>query len=218
MTAQIHAAPQSDHGGNPFTFELRFNQELPLSYATLRDTAFSVTGGEVVKARRLATSSNLRWEITVSPSSKWAVAVVLPVPGDCTVEGALCTADHRPLSNRLELTVPGPRLTAEIRDLQFNTDLSQVRFELRFSEEFALSYVTLRDDAFTVSGGEIVSARRLDTSSNLRWRITVTQFSGQDLLVVLPVPEDCDDEGAICANDRRPLYNRLEVRTSARGG
>ena len=217
LTAQIHAAPQSDHGGNPFTFELRFNQELPLSYATLRDTAFSVTGGEVVKARRLATSSNLRWEITVSPSSKWAVAVVLPVPGDCTVEGALCTADHRPLSNRLELTVPGPRLTAEIRDLQFNSDRTQVSFELRFSEEFALSYVTLRDDAFTVSGGEVVGTRRLDKPSNLRWQITVTRRPGQDLLVVLPVPEDCDDEGAICADDRRPLHNRLEVRTSAPG-
>ena len=216
VTAQIHAAPQSDHGGNPFSFELRFSEELPLSFATLRDSAFSVTGGEVVKARRLEAPSNLRWQITVAPSSKWDVSIVLPVPGDCTAEGALCTTDSRPLSNRLELTVPGPRLTAEIRDLRFVSDRSQVTFELRFSEELAISYATLRDDAFTVSGGEVLSARRLDKPSNLRWRITVTHFSSQDLVVVLPVPSDCDDEGAICADDRRPLYNRLEVRTSAR--
>ena len=218
LTAQIHAAPQSDHGGNPFTFELRFNQDLPLSYATLRDSAFSVTGGEVVKARRLDAPSNLRWEITVSPSSKWDVAVVLPVPADCTAETALCTTDDRPLSNRLELTVPGPRLTAEIRDLQFNSDRTQVTFELRFSEEFTISYATLRDSAFTVSGGEVVRARRLDKPSNLRWRITVTRRTDQDLRVVLPVPGDCDDVGAICADDRRPLYNRLEVRSSAERG
>ena len=65
--------------------------------------------------------------------------------------------------------MPGPLLTAEIRDLQFNSDRTQVSFELRFSEEFALSYVTLRDEAFTVSGGEVVGARRLDKQSNLRY-------------------------------------------------
>ena len=36
------------------------------------------------------------------------VTIVLPVSTDCTAEGAICTQDGRILSNRLEITVPGP--------------------------------------------------------------------------------------------------------------
>ena len=36
------------------------------------------------------------------------VTVILPVTGDCESDGAVCTDDGRPLSNRLELTVSGP--------------------------------------------------------------------------------------------------------------
>ena len=36
------------------------------------------------------------------PDSRGAVTVVLPVTG------AICTEDRRPLSSRLEVTVPGP--------------------------------------------------------------------------------------------------------------
>ena len=53
LTATIHDAPDSHDGQSKFTFELRFSEEFGLSYKTLRDHAFTVTGGEVVKARRL---------------------------------------------------------------------------------------------------------------------------------------------------------------------
>ena len=42
------------------------------------------------------------------PDSRGAVTVVLPVTVDCTVTGAICTEDRRPLSSRLEVTAPGP--------------------------------------------------------------------------------------------------------------
>ena len=35
---------------------------------TLRDHAFTVTGGTVTKTRRLEARKNVRWEITVDPS------------------------------------------------------------------------------------------------------------------------------------------------------
>ena len=35
------------------------------------------------------------------------MTIELPVTTDCTAEGAICTGDRRPLSNRLEVTVPG---------------------------------------------------------------------------------------------------------------
>ena len=108
LTACARGVPASHDGSASFTFELRFSEEFPTSYKTLRDHAFTVTGGEVTRARRLARPGNIRWEITVVPSSDAAVTIVLPVTTDCTAEGAICTDDRRPLSNRLEITVPGP--------------------------------------------------------------------------------------------------------------
>ena len=108
LTAEFPEAPESHDGESSFTFELRFSEEPSLSYKTLRDHAFEATGGRVEGARRLEPGSNVRWEITVEPSGKGDVTVILPVTGDCESDGAVCTDDGRPLSNRLELTVSGP--------------------------------------------------------------------------------------------------------------
>ena len=109
LTAEFdEATPQTHDGRTPFTFELRFSEEFELSYVTLRDHAFTVTGGTVTKARRLDRPSNIRWEITVVPASNADVSVVLPVTTDCDDQGAICTADGGMLSNRNELTVAGP--------------------------------------------------------------------------------------------------------------
>ena len=108
LTAAIRDAPESHDGRRKFTFELRFSEEFSISYKTLRDHAFTVTGGEVTKARRLERGKNIRWEIHVRPNSNAGVTVVLPVTTDCDAQGAVCTEDGRMLSRRLELTVNGP--------------------------------------------------------------------------------------------------------------
>ena len=113
LTANLENTPESHDGETPFTFELRFSEDFDLSYATLRDHAFTVTGGEVTGARRLDPPGNIRWEIAVRPDSDAGVTVVLPATGDCEAEGAVCTEDGRPLSNRTELTVPGPESEEE---------------------------------------------------------------------------------------------------------
>ena len=108
LTVGLEAATESHNGTDAFTFEIRFSEELPLSYKTLRDLAFTVSGGEVLKAQRLDKPSNIRWLITVEPDSNGDVAVVLPETTDCDADGAVCTADGRKLSERLEFTVSGP--------------------------------------------------------------------------------------------------------------
>ena len=108
LTVSLEAATESHNGTDAFTFEIRFSEELPLSYKTLRDLAFTVSGGEVLKAQRLDKPSNIRWLITVEPDSNGDVAVVLPETTDCDADGAVCTADGRKLSERLEFTVSGP--------------------------------------------------------------------------------------------------------------
>ena len=108
-------------------------------------------------------------------------------------------------------TIAPPPLTAS-----FHTDHTPdnhdgdntFTFELRFNEEPGLSYVTLRDDAFTTIGGTIVKAKRLNPPSNLRWRITVEPDSDADVSVVLPVTTNCNNDGAICTADSRMLSNR----------
>ena len=110
LTATIHGAPDSHDGRKTFTFELRFSDELKQSFSfkTLRDHAFTVTGGKVVRAKRLEKGGNVRWEIHVRPDSNNDVTIVLPATTDCDATGAICTEDGRMLSYRLELTVSGP--------------------------------------------------------------------------------------------------------------
>ena len=92
-----------------FTFELRFSENLlGISYKTLLNHAFTVTGGQVTKAKWLDKPSNIGWTIHITPDRDGTVTVVLPITADCTAQGAVCTRDRRPLSERVEVTVPAP--------------------------------------------------------------------------------------------------------------
>ena len=108
LTVSLENAATTHDGSTEFTFELRFSENLRLSYVNLRDRAFVVTDGDVLRAQRIDKPSNIRWRITVHPDSNGDVTVVLPVTTDCDADGAICTHDGRKLSNQLELTVSGP--------------------------------------------------------------------------------------------------------------
>ena len=108
LTAEFRDTPGSHDGQGAFTFELRFSEQFSLGFKTLRDHAFTVTGGAVTNARRLEQGSNVRWEIKVKPDSNADVTVVLPQTTNCEDRGAICTGDGRKLSHRTALTVSGP--------------------------------------------------------------------------------------------------------------
>ena len=108
LTASFSSVPASHNGTDDFTFELRFSEEVAVGFATLRDDAFEETNGAVAKAQRLTQGSNIGWRITVTPDGNADVTVVLPATSDCGADGAICTAVGKPLSNRSEITVPGP--------------------------------------------------------------------------------------------------------------
>ena len=224
LTAAIHDAPESHDGQEDFTFELRFSEELGtgFSYKTLRDHAFTVTRGTVAGARRLDGDSdtpNTRWEISVTPDSNADVTVELPVTTDCEAQGAICTEDGTMLSSPLKFAVKGPPLTASFESVPTSHNGSDnFKFRIAFSEEFSLSYLTLRDDhVFTVEGGTVVGARRLVSGSNIRWEVSVSPDSNGDVTIVLPATTDCDAQGAICADGDKKLSNRLERTVSGPG-
>ena len=108
LAASVSAVPSSHDGRNTFTFELRFSEEPEdsFTYTTLRDHAFTVTGGTVTKSNRLNPPSSLGWLVHVTPDGNGAVTIVLPATTDCGAQRAICTSDRRPLSERLDITVP----------------------------------------------------------------------------------------------------------------
>ena len=108
LTVSLENSPATHNGTDVFTFEIRFSEELPLSYRTLKFHALQVTGGTVTKAQRVDNSSDIHWRITVRPDADGNVTIVLPVTDDCDDQGAICTGDGRKLSNGLEFTVVGP--------------------------------------------------------------------------------------------------------------
>ena len=115
LTASFSNMPAS-HTGGEFTFGLTFSENVELSYVTLRDTAFVVTGGEVKRAQRQQQGSNQAWNITVEPASATdTVTITLPETTDCNASDAICTGDGRPLSHSLSATV-APAASARASD------------------------------------------------------------------------------------------------------
>ena len=234
LTGTIHGAPGSHNGQAVFKFELRFSEDPKedFSYKTLRDHAFTVTGGTVTGARRLVSGKNLRWEITVQPSGDADVTVELPATTNCAAQGAICTEGGSVLSSPLTLTVNAPEatpppaivesaLTVSVESVPTSHNGSDTfRIRIAFSEEpkSGFSYTTMRDHAFTVTGGSVTGARRLVSGKNLRWEIVVSPDSNGDVTITLPATTDCDAQGAICADVDRMLSNRLELTVSGPGG
>ncbi len=108
LTVSLENNPTIHNGTDVFTFEIRFSEEVALSFRNLKFDAFTVTGGTVKKAQRVEKPSNIQWRITVQPHANGNVTIVLPVTNDCDDQGAICTGDGRKLSNGLEFTVVGP--------------------------------------------------------------------------------------------------------------
>ena len=110
LTASFLGVPASHDGSTAFTFELRFSEEIVISYSDFSGSVFQITGGTVQKARRLAPPSNIGWEITVEPTGDSNVVITLPGSRACDVAGAICTSDGDQLYASISATVSGPAL------------------------------------------------------------------------------------------------------------
>ena len=98
-------------------------------------------------------------------------------------------------------------LTASFSNMPATHNGSEFTFDLAFSEDFPLSYVTLRDDAFTVDGGNVENAQRKVPGNNQTWTITVKPLGAGTISITLPETTDCNATGAICTDDERKLSN-----------
>ena len=214
LTASFSDVPAT-HDGSAFTFGLTFSEAPDVGYAVLRDDAFTVSGGSVETAQRRAPPPTLDWNITVEPTGTGDVTVELSTTSDCAASDAICTAGGTPLTGvPAAFTVAGPTaeeppepLTASFGGMPTEHDGTPFTFTLTFSEAPEVSYVTLREDAFAVTGGTVERAQRKSPPSNLEWTITVEPLGHGDVSIGLSATTDCDAEGAICTDDDRPLSN-----------
>ena len=215
LTAEFRGLPTAHDGQTAFTFRIAFSEAVATSAADMRDHALTVTGGTVTAASQVDGRADL-WSITVTPSGAGAIGIVLPPGRDCAEAGAVCTTAGRRLSTgrAVEVVATAPAttaepLTAEFRGLPTRHDgRTAFTFRIAFSEEIGISYRTLRDDAFTVSGGEVTGARRVDGHHDL-WEITVAPDSDGDVTITLPGDRACGTAGAVCTrgDDPSPLTN-----------
>ena len=97
-------------------------------------------------------------------------------------------------------------LTASFEQVPAEHDGTTFVFDVRFSEDPAVSYLVLREESFDVTGGEVDKARRKDGRDDLR-EIQVQPSGHGDVTVSLPPTTDCDADGAICDADGRALSN-----------
>ena len=217
LTASFVDMPAEHDGGSAFRFRVAFSEPIAISFRSLREDAFAVSGGRVTRGTRVDRRKDL-FEITVEPDRGGEVTISLPAGRECSVSGAICTwgPPRKPLTNTPAATVAGPAaetavepLTASFVDMPAEHDGgSAFRFRVAFSEPIAISFRSLREDAFAVSGGRVTGAGRVDRRKDL-FRITVEPDRGGEVTISLPAGRECSVSGAICTwgPPRKPLTN-----------
>ena len=215
LTATFEDVPAA-HDGSAFTFRMAFSEDIGISYRSLREDAFAVTGGSVTRGRRVDDRRDL-FEMTVEPDGAGAVTIELPAGRECGVSGAICTKgeNRRQLTNSPSATVARPPdeapagLTASFEGLPAeHRGEGGFHFRVAFSEDIGISFRALREDAFTVTGGRVTGGKRVDGRRDL-FRMTVRPDSGAAVTITLPAGRACGVSGAICTKGepRRPLTN-----------
>ena len=222
LTASFVGVPAEHDGESAFTFRVAFSEDIGISFRSLREDAFTVTGGRVTGGKRVDGRRDL-FEMTVRPESDDDVTIELAAGRECATSGAICTKgeNRRRLTNSPSVTVAGPaggsgppELTASFEGMPAeHAGQGSFSFRVAFSDGISISYKTVRDASFTVTGGDVTQANRVGGRRDL-WRITVEPDSDEAVTVRLPETTDCDASGAICTGDGRPLSHSLSATVS----
>ena len=218
LTAAFEGVPSSHDGATAFSFRIAFSEAVAVTPEAMRARVLTVAGGAVTGAARVDGESGV-WAITVTPDTREALSITLALAADCEADGAVCTADGRALSIGAAHIVSGPgpeiltqeepALTASFEGLpEAHDGESAFRFRVAFSEDIGIGFKALRDHSFTVSGGAVNGARRVDGRNDL-WEITVEPGSDEVMTIALPGGRECAVSGAICTRgeNRRQLAN-----------
>ena len=211
-TARFSDVPATHDGATAFEVKLSFSAAPGLDEETVRDalevscatqSCATVTGASRVTDRE--------WTVTVAPSQAYAITLTLPVRA-CGETGAVCIG-KRTLAGPASATIPGRALTATLTHLPDEGDVrgehkGSGTFEVRlvFNTEPHVSYKTVRDTMFDVTGGTITGARRVRTSHDKEFDIVVKPSGSGAVTFSLasPLPA-CGETGSVCTEAGRMI-------------
>ena len=174
----------------------------------------AVTGATVDKARRLTAGSNLAWEVTLTPSQSGDITITLP-PRACSDANAVC-AGTRALASAATATVRGRPFTASFSGVPAEHD-GATAFDIRFHlsvEPAGLSYRTVHNGLFDVTGGRIEKANRLVAGKNNGWNVRIAPSGLGDVTVRVKGTSACNTAPGVCTADGRTLAGGLSVSTA----
>ncbi len=238
LKARFVSPPERHDGSGRVKVRVAFSEAIEESPENVGEHGVKVEGGRVTSVRRVdnrpAGGAGARsagrsgggqedgqedgesvWEFEIEPGSAEDLTMRIDAGRPCDEAGAICTADGRSLSEGIVTTLEGPdpvALTAEFQGVPEAHDGEDAfRFRVAFSEDIGIGFRTMRDDSFTVSGGEVTGARRVDGRNDL-WEITVAPETDGAVTITLPGGRECAVSGAICT---RGENRRLLTNTSA---
>ncbi len=170
MTAGFTQAPDAHDGSGAFELHLAFSHEPKgFSYRTVRDALFDIEGGRIERVWRNPRGQNRQWGIEVVPAGDGAVTLTARATTSCAAQHAACDDAGRKFAGDLVLTIEGldaggeqtedppDPITARWSQAPAEhdgTNAFKIRFHLSASPG-SLSYVTVRDSLFAVTGGSI---------------------------------------------------------------
>ncbi len=141
-----------------YRFDLTLTEAVSTPHHEMRDHAFEVTNGRMVKAKRIGGDS-AHWRMTVLPiEAREPVTVRLRGNRPCSARGALCTGGGGRITNSPELTLHYETLTmntamlpsVSIENTTARENDAYLAFDVRLSKP---AKQTIAVDFETVSGG-----------------------------------------------------------------
>ena len=161
LTATLET-PDYVVGGNlQYRFDLKLTEAVAIPNLEMRNHAFSVTNGRMVKAKRIHVSAggSNHWRMTVEPYDETKpVTVTLRGNRACSAQGALCTGGGDHVTNSPTLTLSAETLTLDsgnlprvsIENATARENDAWLSFTVKLSRKAAQ---TVAVDFKTISGG-----------------------------------------------------------------
>ena len=123
LTARWVKFPPGHSGdGRTITVRVQFSEPVTILPRDLRSDALSVTGGVIDGVWKIKGSDGQGrddlWAVRVMPTSMQPVSLSLAARANCDEQGAICTADGKPLSREISLTIAGPEHELSVADAE----------------------------------------------------------------------------------------------------
>ena len=211
FSATLHGVPETHDGSTPFSIELRFIAP-PDALGKGADAAdvLEVTGA-TVESTGTTGDGGRSWRFTLTPSGTSDITVAVPVR-ICTATASLC-ARGQPLAGAVNASVPWVRpLTGTLTGPRVHDGETKFEVVLKLSEQpGGMSWRTVKDRLFTVTGANIERVRRTGGVRNKQWTLTVMPAGNADITLTLKDSVACGETHAVCTTDGRALRGGARI-------